>query len=230
MADTERFSPWSDQSGLIRLGGAAMLIGLAIHIVANGLFRVFPPEGLSPDDLRSYLTAQAGDWAILHGVRYVAIVSIVLFGAGLFVKCSLTRPTHSLGWGIVGLIGTLMWVINLFIVNGIETMAFMKFDHLTENASSFWALYYLTRTLFNAEVVAWSVVWLGFSMAGLHSKTLPKWLVWTGLFSAANGLMVGIFIVPVMNGEWPGIFVDLAALPGMIWFLSVATLMVWRGK
>lgn len=223
-------SQWNDHSGLIRLGGAAMLIGLAIHIFANGMFRVYPPENPTPAELQTYLTAQAADWAKLHGIRYVAIVSIALFGAALFVKTCCIRPNGTTGWGIVGLLGTGMWVINLFIVNGIETMAFMRFDHLSEGANSFWALYYITRTLFTAEVVAWSVFWFGFSMAGLRSGTLPKWLVWTGLFSAANGLMVGVFIVPVLNKEWQGIFMDLAALPGMIWFISVAIFMVWRGK
>lgn len=230
MDNSSESSGWKDHTGLIRIGGAAMLLGLSIHIFANGMFRVFPPEGASLAELQTYLAAQAEPWARLHGIRYLAVVSIAIFGAGLFVRTTSIRPVATTGWGAVGLIGTVMWVVNLFIVNGIETMTFMQYDELSHQADTFWAQFYITRTLFTAETVAWSVFCLGFSIAGLQSGTLPKWLAAVGLFSAANGLLVGIFIVPVMKNEWQGIFMDLAALPGMIWFVSVAILMVWRGS
>lgn len=221
---------WSGHAGLIRLAGLAMVTGLLIHIVANGMFKVFPPEGASVVELQTYLSEQEESWAILHGIRYVAIVCIALFGAGLFVRTCSIRSNPTTGWGVLGLLGTGMWIVNLMITNGIETLTFMNFDRLSQQADIFWALFYVTRTLFTAEVVAWAVFCLGFSIAGLHSQTLPKWIVGLGLFSAANGLLVGVFIVPVMNEEWPGIFMDLAGLPGLVWFVSVSTLMIWRGR
>jgi hypothetical protein len=229
MNDAATESHKRDDAGLIRLGGLAMLIGLAIHIVANGVLKVFPPENPSLSELQSYLSDEAGTWAIVHGIRYVAMVCIVLFVAGLFVRTCCTRSSSNMGWGIVGLLGAGMMVINLLITNGIETLAFMDFDRLSQQADTFWTLFYLTRTLFTAEIVAWAILYLGFGMAGLQSHTLPKWIIWLGFFAAANGLLTGLFIVPVLNDNWQGIFVTLAALPGIIWFISVSVYMVLRG-
>jgi len=215
---------------LIRVGGLAMLAGFMIHVVANGVFKVFPPENPSLAELQTYLSNEAGSWAIVHGVRYVAVVCIVLFAAGLFVRTCCTRSTPTTGWGIVGLIGAGMMAVNLLITNGIETLIFMDFDRLSQQADTFWSLFYITRVLFTAEIVTWAVIYLGFSVAGLQSVTLPKWIAWLGFFSAANGLLTGVFIVPIMNDDWPGIFMNLASLTGTIWFVSVSIYMVWRGS
>lgn len=230
MHDPVTDSSSRDHTGLIRLGGIAMLAGMVIHIVANAVLKVFPPENPSLAELQTYFLNEAGNWAIVHGIRNVAVVCIVLFAAGLFVRTCCTRSTPTTGWGIVGLIGATMMVVNLLITNAIETLIFMDFDRLSQQADTFWTLFYLTRTLFTAEIVAWSIIYLGFGVAGLQSATLPKWIVWLGFFSAANGILTGVFIVPVMNENWPDIFATLAALPGTLWFVSVSVHMVRWGR
>jgi hypothetical protein len=230
MEDTVTDSDTNDHVGLIRLGGIAMLVGFLIHATANWALKVFPPENPTLTELQTYLSDEAGNWAIVHGIRYVAMVCIVLFVSGLFVRTCCTRSTSTTGWGIVGLMGAGMMVVNLLITNGIETLIFMDFDRLSQQADTFFTLFYLTRTLFTAEIVAWAVLYLGFGVAGLLSATLPKWIAWLGFFAAANGILTGVFIVPIMNEEWPGIFVALATLPGTIWFVSVSAYMVWRGS
>ena len=230
MEDTVTDSDTKDHVGLIRLGGIAMLAGFLIHATANWAHKVFPPENPTLTELQTYLSDEAGNWAIVHGIRYVAMVCIVLFVSGLFVRTCCTRSTSTTGWGIVGLMGAGMMVVNLLITNGIETLIFMDFDRLSQQADTFFTLFYLTRTLFTAEIVAWAVLYLGFGVAGLLSATLPKWIAWLGFFAAANGILTGVFIVPIMNEEWPGIFAALAALPGTIWFVSVSAYMVWRGS
>jgi hypothetical protein len=229
MEEPVKSSSGRDHTGLIRLGGTAMLAGLLIHIVANGVLKVFPPENPSLAELQTYLSNEAGNWAIVHGIRYVAVVCIVLFTAGLFVRTCCIRSTPTTGWGIVGLLGAGMMVVNLLITNGIETLIFMDFDRLSQQADTFFTLFYLTRTLFTAEIVAWAVIYLGFGVAGLLSATLPKWIAWLGFFSAVNGILTGVFIVPIMNDDWPGIFVALAALPGTLWFVFVSIYMLRRG-
>ncbi len=230
MQDPVTDSSSRDHTGLIRLGGIAMLAGMVIHIVANAVLKVLPPENPSLAELQTYLSDEAGNWAIVHGVRYVAMVCIVLFVSGLFVRTCCIRSNSTTGWGIVGLLGAGMMVVNLLITNGIETLIFMDFDRLSQQADTFFTLFYLTRTLFTAEIVAWAVLYLGFGVAGLLSATLPKWIVWLGFFATVNGILTGVFIVPIMNEEWPGIFAALAALPGLIWFVSVSVYMVWRGS
>ena len=230
MQDLATDSNRRGDAGLIRLGGIAMLLGFVIHIVANGVLKVFPPENPSLDELRTYLSSEAGTWAIVHGIRNVAVVCIVLFAAALFVRTCCIRSTQNTGWGIVGLMGAGMMVVNLLITNGIETLTFMDFDRLSQQADTFWMLFYLTRTLFTAEIVAWAILYLGFSVAGLQSGTLPKWIAWLGLFSAANGVLTGLFIVPIMNENWPGIFMMLASLSGVVWFVSASGYLAWRGS
>ena len=55
MEDIARDSNSKDHTGLIRLGGIAMLAGLVIHVVANMVLKVFPPENPSLDELQTYL-------------------------------------------------------------------------------------------------------------------------------------------------------------------------------
>ncbi len=100
MQDPVQNSSSKDHTGLIRLGGLAMLVGFAIHIVANMVLKVFPPENPSLAELKTYLSNEAATWAIVHGIRYVALVCIVLFAAGLFVRTCCTRSTPTTGWGI----------------------------------------------------------------------------------------------------------------------------------
>lgn len=230
MQDLVADSSGRDHTGLIRLGGLTMLAGFVIHIVANSVLKVFPPENPSLDELKTYLSNEAGTWAIVHGIRYIAVVCIVLFAAGLFVRTCCIRSVATTGWGVVGLLGTTLMVVNLLIANGIETLAFMGFDRLSEQADIFWTLFHLTRVLFTAEVVAWGVISLGFSVAGLQSATLPKWIVGLGFLSAASCLLTGVFIVSIMNDDWPGIFLAVGSLTGVVWFVSVSIHMLWRGS
>jgi hypothetical protein len=48
------------QDGLIRLGGLAIIAGLAIHIVLNSVLKEFPPENPTVTELQSYLSNEAG--------------------------------------------------------------------------------------------------------------------------------------------------------------------------
>jgi hypothetical protein len=87
---------------LIRLGGLAIIVGLAIHVVLNSVLKEFPPENPTVTELQAYLSNEAGTWAIVHGFRYVAFACIVLFAAGLFSRTCCTRRAQTTGWGVVG--------------------------------------------------------------------------------------------------------------------------------
>jgi hypothetical protein len=217
------------QAGLIRLGGLAIIVGLAIHAILNSILKEFPPEDPTVTELQAYLSNQAGAWAIVHGFRYVAFACIVLFAAGLFSRTCCTRPAQTTGWGVVGLLGTAIFVTNGIITNGIEILAFLNIDLLSQQQELFWLLFRLTRVLFTAEVVTWSFVILGFSIAGWRSTTIPKWLVALGLVSVVAGMLSGGFIVSVVTDGWALIVADVAALTGLAWFACVGVYMVVRG-
>ena len=218
------------QAGLIRLGGLAIIVGLAIHVVLNSVLKEFPPEDPTATELQAYLSQEAGTWAIVHGFRYVAFACIVLFSAGLFSRTCCTRTAETTGWGVVGLLGTAIFVANGVITNGIEMLAFLNTDLLSKQQELFWLLFRLTRVLFTAEVVTWSFVILGFSIAGWRSTTIPRWLAVLGLLNVAAGMLSGCFIVSILTDGWATILIDVASLTGLAWFACVGVYMLMRGE
>lgn len=218
------------QAQFIRLGGLSVLVGLTIHIVVNMVLKEFPPEDPSLAELHSYLLDEAGTWALVHGLRYVALAGLLLFSASLFIRTCGARVSSSTGWGIVGLLGTSIHVANAFITNGIETLAFLDFSLLSEKPELFWLVFNTTRVLFTAEIAAWAVVIFGFSMAGLQSSMLPKWIVGLGMLSSTASILSGVFIVSILTDGWAVMLIEIAALTGLAWFACVGIYMMLRGS
>jgi hypothetical protein len=217
------------ETGIIRLGGLAVLLAITIHIIVNWVIKTMPPADLTAAELQSYFDEQADSWAIVHGLRYVAFTCIALFSAGLFVKTSYRGESRSIGWGVLGLLGTAIGVTNGIMTNALETLSYLNIDLLNRNQELFWLLRNITRTLFTAEFVAWAIVIFGFSMAGRHSSTIPKWLVFLGFLIAATGILVGLFIADILANGQATIFLTVSSLGGMVWFTSVGVLMLLRG-
>ncbi|MFT5422283.1 MAG: hypothetical protein ACI89L_000040 [Phycisphaerales bacterium] len=214
---------------LIRLGVLALLVGFAIHIVANAVIKRMPPEAPSLDELRVYLTAEADSWAIVHGVRYLAIVSLAVFAAALFVRTCCLRSVRPVGWGVIGLLGAILMLANLMITNGIETLVFLDTDIVSTNDDVFWGLFNTTRVLFTAEACTWGVFIGGFSMAGWLSATLPKWLCALGLVPTVFGVLTGVFVVSILTDGWATPIIDIASLSGLVWFLCTGVYLLIRG-
>jgi hypothetical protein len=212
--------------GLIRLGGVTVIVALGIHIVLNNVLKAFPPQDPTPVELRGYLAREAGTWAVVHGFRYVAFACVVLFAAGLFCRILGSGTLGGVGWGIVGLLGTALWVTNGVVTNGIEIVAFLNLDLLSERQELFWLLFRLTRVLFTAEIAGWWITILGFSVAGWRSGVLPGWLVTLGLIAAAAGLLSSVFVVSVIHGGRAAWLLDVAALTSLLWFLCTGIAMV----
>ena len=80
---------------MVRTGGLAILMGLAIHIIVNMFMKRFPQADLAKAELASYLNDEAGTWAIVHGARYAAFVCIAVFATGLYAKTKYRRA-HAL--------------------------------------------------------------------------------------------------------------------------------------
>ncbi|MEZ5347315.1 MAG: hypothetical protein R2681_17340 [Pyrinomonadaceae bacterium] len=132
-------------------------------------------------------------------------------------------------WGVVGIIGTSIFVTNGIITNGIEILAFINLELISKQQEFFWLLFRLTRVLFTAEVVTWSFLIFGFSIAGWISKTLPKWLALLGLLNTVFGILAGVFIVSVISDGKFAVLMTAAEFTGLIWFAATAVLMIVRG-
>jgi hypothetical protein len=215
--------------GFIRSGGVVVLLALGIHVFVNGALKQFPPDNPSLPELQAYLAAEAGTWAIVHGLKYLALVGLVLFSAAAYVRTSRADNGVGVGWGVVGLLGTAIHVTNALIANGIEVFAFYDFSLLSEEASLFWLLFHMVRVLFTAEIVAWGVFILGFSMAGFQSARLPRWITLLGIACSAACMLSGVFVVSILKDGWAVTLMDVAALSGLAWFASTGVFMMLRG-
>lgn len=215
-----------DDRGLGRVGGAAVLVALAIHIILNMVLKEFPPESATATELQAYLAQEASTWAIVHGFRYVAFACLVLFAASLFSRSAAEHSGLPNGWAVVGLLGTAMWVTNGIVANGIEMLAFINHEAVSDQQELFWLLFYLTRVLFTAEIATWSITIFGFSMAGRASHTMSDWLSVLGFFAALTGLLASVFVVSVITGGWATVLADIATLSSLAWFLCVGIAMV----
>ena len=221
--------PAQGETVIVRLGGIAVIIAVIIHFVINSFLKQFPDWSLTESELNAYFAEQFNTWAIVHGARYMAILAMVLFFAGVYTRIC-NRTGSSRGWCVVGLIGTAMLATNLMITNGIETISYLNIALLRENQELFWLLRSITGTLFTGEMVSWSLILFGFSMAGWYSRMIPKWIVYLGCVSAASGAIAAAFIVSALKGGWAGILANMVTpFTAILWFLSVGILMLWRG-
>ena len=217
------------KAGLVRTGGAALLVGFAIHIVANAVLKQFPPENPTLSELTAYLEAEASTWGIVHGMRYLAIGCLAVFLGGIMARIR-SSAVSSGGWEQVGFVGGLLLLSNLLITNGLETIAFLDFELLSENPELFWLVFNVTRVLFTAEIVTWAIMIFGFSIAGWNSQTFPKPIVVVGLAAACMAMVSGVFVSVLMtSGGWIGIVDGIAVVASLLWFLSTGIWMVWRG-
>ena len=204
-------------------------MAFAIHVVVNFVMKTYPPESPTPDELRAYLSEEAGTWALVHGLRYLAVAGISIFAAAMFVRTSWIVPVSRTGWSVVGLFGAGLQCANLLITNGVETLAFLDYERLSNSPELFWLLFHATRVLFTAEVVTWAVFILGFSVAGWKTGTLPKLLGGLGGVCALAGVVSAVSIGSVMNGGRAVIGIEIAAMASLLWFLSSGVYLLVRG-
>jgi len=218
------------EAGFIRSAGLALLVAFAIHIVANSVVKVVPPVDPTLSELQVYLEAERDSWALVHGMRFAAVAGLALFYSGLMARFRLRNRPNSGGWEYCGFTGGLLHISILFIANSIETFAFLGFHFLADNPELFWSVYYSTRVLFNAEILAWAIAILGFSLAGWFSGALPRWISILGFVASPLGLISGIFVAASMLGNsWISPVDAVAAPASLLWFLSTGFWLMWRG-
>lgn len=219
----------SERLSLGRVGGLAIIAGMVIHIVLNAVLKEFPPENPTSPELQEYLAREAGNWGIVHGFRYLAFTCIVLFAAGLFSRTCRIHTGSCDGWGVVGLLGAAIFVTNGVVTNGIETLAFLDSPLIAQDQNLFWLLFRMTRILFTAEVTTWSILILGFSVAGWRSAAIPKWISVLGFVQVAAGMTSGVFITSALAEGWAAIPLEVASVTGLFWFLSTGIFLLIHG-
>lgn len=211
----------------INVGGISIIVGLGIHIVANMFIKKMPPQDPNFEELSLYLSSEVSSWAIVHGLRYAAIVCIVLFACALYMKTtSGEHPENGRGWQLVGLFGAILMMANLLITNAVEILAFLDFSELDEQESLFWLLFNLTRVLFTTEIITWGIFIFGFSMAGIIGGSFPRWISYLGIVCGVFCLFAAVFVVNIFQGGGAGIIIEIGTITGLLWFISTGIYML----
>lgn len=183
----------------IRLAGVAGLLTQVLGIVINVLLLAPPPDppgGLDTPirEVAAYVIEKGDRLALGHGLRYVAQILLLVFGAGLYCLVNSQRDGRHEGWAIVGLLAT-VWIPAVGIAaQSAEGVAVWQADTLAQQPQLALALWGISNVLWNATLVPFCALMLGFSLAGRASGVFPLWLVGLGL--AATG-----WALPVPSGR-----------------------------
>lgn len=204
-----------------------MVVALAVHVLVNEFIKVMPSDAMSGTALRDYLIEQDGNWAVVHGLRYVAFIGMALFAGAMFQRTCVGRNPRAMGWGIVGVVGSALHIANILITNGIETFVFHYDSQMSPE--QFRLVFSMTRMLFTAELAVWGISLLGYSSAGWVSRSLPRPVSMLGWLSACFCVLSSVFVVSVWRDGWAGWFNTIGAMTGLLWFVIVGVLLVVKG-
>jgi hypothetical protein len=169
----------------IRLAGVAGLLTQVLGIVINVLLLAPPPDppgGLDTPirEVAAYVIEKGDRLALGHGLRYVAQILLLVFGAGLYCLVNSQRDGRHEGWAIVGLLAT-VWIPAVGIAaQSAEGVAVWQADTLAQQPQLALALWGISNVLWNATLVPFCALMLGFSLAGRASGVFPLWLVGLG--------------------------------------------------
>jgi hypothetical protein len=207
----------------VRSAGIAGLLVPVLAFVINVVLLAPPPDppgGLNVPiaDVVAYVNEKGEMLTLGHGLRYLTQVLGIIFAAGLYRFVQGPHDGAHRTWALVGLLSA-FWVPALGIVaQSLEGVAVWQARTLAEQPQLAMALWGISSFLWNSILVPFSVLLLGFSLAGRGSGVFPAWLVVLGLAAAAAG-MLGAFVTAATAGEgWAVPFAMFAVLvqPWMI--------------
>ncbi|MCI0330224.1 MAG: hypothetical protein L0196_04635 [candidate division Zixibacteria bacterium] len=219
------------EATLVRLGGLAGLLMLGLYVAINFILTEGPPASGSPEEIKAYISNQAGAMAIANGLRYLALFCAAFIAVGLYTLTGRGAPLTGNGWGIVGLLGAAALMATGVVSNTIRTMAFLNLSNLSEQPEHFMLQWNLSGVLFRVAQLFSGMMIAGFSIAGWQSATIPKWLTAAGLLFAASGLLTAVCIAWTMTDSraWY-LLMWTRDILGLVWFLGASIQMLRRAS
>jgi hypothetical protein len=213
----------------LRVAGAAGLLTTVLGVVINVILLAPPPEpptlGAPIADVSSYVVEKGDMLALGHGLRYLAQVSLLIFGAGVHRLVKGPQDGPHRGWAMVGLLAT-VWVPAVGIIaQSLEGVAVWRAEGLGAQPQLALALWGISTFLWNATLVPFSALILGFTLAGRTSGAFPVWLVALGLAAAAAGL-AGAFVTAFTAGASGSVPVGVFFALVSPWVLVVSARMI----
>jgi hypothetical protein len=214
----------------IPFAGLAGLLVPVFAIVINIVLLAPPPDPPSDldtpiADVAAYVVEKGDMLALGHGLRYVAQVFGLIFAVGIYRLVRGPRDGAHRAWATVGLLAA-FWIPAVAVVaQSLEGVAVWQAQSLAEQPQLAVALFGVSTLLWNSLLLPFSVLLLGFSLAGRGSGAFPVWLVVLGLAAAGCGLL-GAFVTASTAGEgWVAPFLMFAVLV-QPWMIITSVLMI----
>ena len=205
---------------LIRLGGGAGFLVFGLHILINSvLIEPLPASG----EFETYLGGTLGATAIGHGLRYLAFFVLAFFAVGMYL---LSGGGKASGWAILGLLGGALQFAIAVVANTFQTAAVLYSADLADRPDQVTLLWNLGRALFRVEPTFAGLMFLGFTIAGWRSRTIPRWMAIPALLMVAVNLVVAVLLAWVLTHDSAEILLWARTVLGMIWFISACFLLV----
>jgi len=217
---------------LIRIGGLGGFLSTVLYFLINYVVKELPPPETTPiAEFQAYLTRAAGSWGVAHGLRYATFFLFALFAAGLFSRVRTRAVESGTAWGVLGLLGAGLLLAIGTVTNTIETFLFFDHERISQSPDFFWLLYVLTRFLFSSATLSWGLVTLGFGIATLLSRALPRGIALLGVVAGAGGILSAVFLVVMMRGGWAEyVFAPVALFGTLAWLVASGIVMMLRGS
>lgn len=219
----------SGRDSFLLIAGIAGLLTQVAGIVVNVVLLAPPPDPPGLDspigELAAYGAAKSSELALGHGIRFFAQILLLIFGIGLYRLVRGREDGPHRGWATLGLMATL-WVPAIGLVaNSIEGVLVWQAGGLTEQPQLALALWGISNFLWNATAVPFSVMVLGFSLAGRGSGAFPGWLVLLGLAAAGGGLG-GAFLTALREPHGADVPVEAFLLLLLPWVIITSIRMI----
>jgi hypothetical protein len=230
MSDVSMEAPPTALDPFVRYAGVAGLLVPVLAIVINVVLLAPPPD--PPSDLNTPIgevaayVAEKGDMIALgHGLRYLTQVLGLIFGVGLYRFVLGPRDGAHRAWAMLGLLAA-FWIPAVGVTaQSLEGVAVWQSRALAEQPQLAVALWGVSTFLWNSLLLPFSVLLLGFSLAGRGSGAFPRWLVVLGLAASASGL-VGAVVTASTAGEGWAVPFHVFAILVQPWMILTSIRMI----
>lgn len=198
---------------VVRLGGLAGLLIIALTLVVNFVLTPLPPaEDADAQQIAAFFSDHSSSMALANGIRNLGLVFIPLWMVGLYCLVTRTGDTAAKPWAMMGLVATAALMALGTVNNYIQTAAFADLSVFSEHPEHRRLLRSLSGVGFGgASRLIFAALHANFCIAGWLSMTLPRWLCIVGMLSAGACLVTAGAIGALLAGGWPA-YVDLAVM------------------
>jgi hypothetical protein len=208
-------------AGFGAVGFATVIVLAALVLTTAGL----PPPGADEAAVVGFFSAGPVAVSASSALVPVALVLVVLFGAGAVRVLRRSEQARAEAWSLVGLAGLLLQSATFALVVAIRVaLATVVPEGATESVAALWAVH---DGIFIVNGTFLALALLGLSVSGLRAGLIPRWHGALG-FVSATLLFVSALTTPlVVGGAGPLALIGLAGwLLWVVWMFTYGVVLI----